>query len=187
MKISAFLAPTRDRWLRRPLGSAAFKPWLLSPGSLTKRLQQHSQQFRVQAISQKRQPSRLSETSLLRLPARRAALLRDVLLHCDDQPVVFAHSVLPVNALAGGWRQLPSLGNRSLGSTLFADPRTCRTRLQFKKLYSGHFLYKLVGASQAAVQGPLWARRSVFRLQGRAILVTEVFLPAVLALQEQTP
>lgn len=154
---------------------------------MTKRLQQHSQQFKVQALSQLRQPTRPSEMGLLGLPARKSALLRDVLLHCDDHAVVFAHSVLPVSALAGGWRQLSRLGNRSLGSTLFADPRTCRTRLQFKKLHAGHALYKQIQASQAAVQGPLWARRSVFRLQGRAILVTEVFLPAVLALQVREP
>lgn len=169
--------------MRQPLGSAAYKPWLLSAGSLTKRLQQHSRQFKVQAISQLRQPSRVSETSLLGVPVRQAALLRDVLLNCDHQAVVFAHSVLPVSALAGGWRRLSKLGNHSLGSTLFADPRTCRTRLQFKKLHAGHFLYQQVQASQPAIRGPLWARRSVFRLQGRAILVTEVFLPAVLALQ----
>lgn len=167
------------------MGSATMQPWLLSAGSLTKRLQQHSLQFRVQAITQARQPTRSSEASVLALAARQSALSRDVLLHCDENAVVFAHSVLPVNAMAGGWRQLPRLGNRSLGSTLFADPRTCRTRLQYKKLYAGHHLYKRVRASQPAVKGPLWARRSVFRLQGRAILVTEVFLPAVLALQEQ--
>lgn len=166
------------------MGSAACKPWLLSAGSLTLRLQAHSQQFRVETMRQQRRPSRVSEGSLLGLH-RQTALQRDVLLHCDDNAVVFAHSVLPVSALAGGWRQLPKLGNRSLGSTLFADPRTCRTRLQFKKLYTGHYLYQLVLASQPGLQGPLWARRSVFRLQGRAILVTEVFLPAVLALKKR--
>jgi chorismate--pyruvate lyase len=109
-------------------------------------------------------------------------VVREVSLSCGQQPVVFAHSVVEMRARRGAWRMLAALGVRPLGAALFADPRVERFPLRFRWLNSRHELYnsalKLIERPPAG----LWARRSLFELRGSRLLVTEVFLPAILAL-----
>lgn len=176
----------RDRWLRQPVGSLRYRPWLIERGSLTRRLQQHSAVFAVQPLSVASRKPPFPETRLLQSLSRQHTLLRDVMLRCDGSAVVFAHSVLPGRAMRGAWRSLGRLGNHSLGSALFADPRMCRSVLQYKKLSPQHFLYRRAAFHMPGISGPVWARRSVFRLGQSAVLVTELFLPAVLNLNPQS-
>lgn len=172
----------RDCWLRQPIGARRYRPWLSERGSLTKRLQQHSTEFSVQPLCLVRQKPPFAEIGLLPVLPRQHALLRDVVLRCDGEAVVFAHSVLPQGAMRGAWRGLGRLGAHSLGGTLFADRRMCREELQYKKISAQHFLFKRA-AEHVTISGKsIWARRSVFRLGRNAVLVTELFLPAVLAL-----
>lgn len=168
------------RWLRRPMGSGAYKSWLVDGGSLTRRLQRRCLEFAVQRVRVIDAQPKLDEAQLLCTPARRLALLREVRLICAGRPVVFAHSILPHKSLRGPWLGLARLGNRPLGGQLFADPRVRRTPLEYKKLQRHHPLYRRATAHLIAQTGDIWARRSVFRLGCAAILVTEVFLPEVL-------
>jgi chorismate--pyruvate lyase len=110
------------------------------------------------------------------------AMVREVYLYCGNTPVVFAHSVVAHKNLRGAWRGLSGLGNKSLGTVLFTNPRIKRTPLEFKKVSRGHFLYDRACAKLPIKPTNLWARRSLFTLHGQSILVTEVFLPAILDL-----
>ncbi|MDP2247858.1 MAG: chorismate lyase, partial [Nitrosomonadales bacterium] len=109
---------------------------------------------------------------------------REVHLHCDDVPVVFAHSVLPQHSLRGEWLALGHLGNKPLGAALFMNPKVTRTQLEFKKLSNQNALYRRAVAHLTIKPQAVWARRSIFRLKRSAIMVTEVFLPQVLKLSE---
>lgn len=111
-----------------------------------------------------------------------SALLRDVYLSCGATPMVFAHSVLPRRSLVGAWASLGQLGNRPLGAALFADQRVQRGALQFRRLDARHPLYLRAVIGILQPPATLWARRSLFRLAQRRILVTEVFLPEVFEL-----
>ena len=77
---------------------------------------------------------------------------------------------------------LSGLGNRSLGTVLFTNPVVKRTPLRFRKLTSGHPLFKHACRRLDEKPSGLWARRSLFSLRGQSILVTEVFLPSILEL-----
>ena len=90
-------------------------------------------------------------------------------------------SVLPRASLSGAWQDLGKLGNKPLGTALFANPKIKRTPLEYKKLSRNHTLYQR--ATQHLINKPsyLWARRSVFSLNCATILVTEVFLPQLLS------
>lgn len=183
MKVRHQSLSPRARWLKCPINSGAYRPWLLEQGSLTKRLQASSPHFAVRPVLQGRFKPAHDEAYLLGLASYQQHLLREVMLTDGKTPIVFAHSVLPEQSLHGDWQGLGRLGNKPLGAALFANPCIVRTPLQFKKLGKQHWLYHQVAKHLSHLPAMLWARRSIFqRNKARAIMVTEVFLPAVLDL-----
>jgi len=171
------------RWpLRLMESQGRYRPWLLDRGSLTRRIQDRCAGFSVRHVRQRHGKAMPFERNMLALGAHSRALLRDVFLYCGETPLVFAHSVLPAASLHGNWQALGRMGDRPLGAALFANPRVRRTPLHFKKLNRRHELYRLACAALPNPPASLWARRSVFYLEDRPILVTEVFLPGILVL-----
>jgi chorismate--pyruvate lyase len=128
-----------------------------------------------------RRPHR-DERFLFTQDAWTRVLAREVLLYCGDTPVVFAHTVLDARHLRGTWRGVKGLGNRPLGAALFADPRVKRYPLRQRKIGWHHELHRRLSACVPGMPMSLWARRSLFRLHDSPMLVTEVFLPAILRL-----
>jgi chorismate--pyruvate lyase len=158
--------------------------WLASGGSLTARLTAHSTAFRVQCLHQCTARCLADEARAIGLARPGRVWEREVLLRCDDRPVVFAHTVVPTAASAADWPLFSVLGERSLGSTLFYDPLVTRGELEFARIRAGH---PLMRRARAALGGAvddtvLYARRCLYRRHRGTLLVTEVFLPAVLEL-----
>lgn len=172
-------------WQQRLTESCGrYRPWLLDQASLTRRIQLRCAAFGVRHVYQRHGRAMNAERCQVGLGPHSRALLRDVFLYCGSTPVVFAHSVLPAASLHGSWQRLGRLGAKPLGAALFANPRVRRTPLQFTKLNSRHPLYRLATSRLSRAPASLWARRSVFTLEGRPILVTEVFLPGILELPQ---
>lgn len=174
--------PLRAEWLSQPVGSSAYRHWLIDSGSLTQRLREKSATFSVTGVSQKWACPQPDEVRLLGMRTHQHALLREVSLCCNNDAVVFAHSVLPRSSLRGGWHGLGCLGTRPLGEALFVNPNVVRTSMTYRKLSPMSALFRRATAGRLDVPKSLWARRSVFLLHGAPILVTEVFLPGVLKL-----
>ncbi|MFM9835574.1 MAG: chorismate--pyruvate lyase family protein [Methylophilaceae bacterium] len=170
----------RKKWLKKPMFSQQYRHWLIDNGSLTARLQQRYSDFLVKKIRLTNAKPSKEEEGLLKLKPNQHALIRDVLLLGNHQPVVFAHSVLPRSALKGAWNKLGRLGNKPLGATLFANPKVKRSPLEYKKLSRQHPISMQVAGHFDIQPKMLWARRSVFQLKRAKILVTEVFLPQIL-------
>lgn len=170
-------------WRTRLIAArGAMRRWLADQGSLTRRIVERCPAFSVRHVRQRRGRADLDEAALCGLKSSRIATLREVYLYCHDTPLVFAHSVLPDASLRGAWAELGRLGSRPLGAALFADPRVRRTPLEFRRLTARHPLYGRACARIVQRPDHLWARRSLFTLDGRSILVTEVFLPGILEL-----
>ena len=175
---------TDSRWHRRPIGAdARTRRWLIDRGSLTQRIQRRSKQFRVELVSLTLAAANRDESWLIDAGGGRACVVRDVVLGSDGTAVVFAHSVAARRALRGPWRLLLTLGTRPLGAALFADPRVARQSLRFRQVRRGHELYDAARRRLDVDSAVLWARRSLFVFRGSRLLVTEVFLPAILALK----
>jgi chorismate--pyruvate lyase len=90
-----------------------------------------------------------------------------------------------MSASASDWPLFSALGERSLGTTLFYDPRVTRGALEFARLRPGHPLLARVQAAlgrDAPARDTYFARRCVYRRRQGLLLVTEVFLPEVLEL-----
>jgi chorismate--pyruvate lyase len=172
---------------------ASMRDWLTMKGSLTARLIAGSEAFRVRRLHQKGALCSLEEAGPIGLPRRERVWEREVLLCCDGKPVVFGHTVVPMSATARDWPLFSTLGERSLGTTLFYDPKVVRGPLEFARLRAGHPLLARLravlgdGAGSTGLDGHVFhARRCVYRRHQGLLMVTEVFLPAVLALTGAT-
>ena len=157
--------------------------WAVGADSLTARLRAASSTFRVQLLGQQRAMPLRDEWRCLGMVGPAQTLVREVLLICDDIPVVYAHTIVHPRSVALDWPFLKALGTQPLGHSLFADPRVERGKFEFALLDGRH---PLVRRGQAALgdapmtgTARLPARRSVFRRGASAMLVTEVFLPTL--------
>jgi chorismate--pyruvate lyase len=149
------------------------RPWLLDPGSLTRHLTLEADgDFRVERLFQRWQRPQLSERRRLGLRPGEWSLVREVILWVRGEPWVYARSILPASTLTGDLHRLRRLQNSSLGSLLFRQRGLQRAPFELARV-DGR---KLPAA--LACDDMLWGRRSRFELDGRPLIVGEIFLPA---------
>lgn len=168
--------------LLRTADNLLFRHWLLDRGSLTARIQGRGR-FAVRVLRQGRASPTADEALALGLASGVHTWVREVALFCDEQIVVFAHTVLPCQPRGPLTLWLQRLGSRSLGALLFAHAGFIRGPMHFKRIDRRHELFApAVTALQLAERAPhsLWARRSHFRFGAQCVLVTEVFSPRLL-------
>ena len=160
----------------------ALQAWLLNETSLTARLVALSAgHFDVHIVRQFHGMPTREEQQALNMPRPGLALIREVVLRGHQQPWVFARSVLPLSSLTGRLRRLRKQGNQPLGKFLFKHPTLQRSPVMVARFNQGHpYLPQALQSEQ-----PLWGRRSVFRLDHRPLLVSEVFLDTFTRLVQQ--
>lgn len=173
--------PRDGGWLPARLpASHPLHPWLTDAHSLTARIAARCARLSVRVLFQGRGRPARDEASLLGLRRGELALLREVLLVADGMPVVYARSLLAPAALRRGWQLFAGVGSRPLGAVLFADPRVARGRLAARRLDARDRRYHRAAAvAGQPVPAALWGRRSRFLRWGHALLVCEIFLPAI--------
>ena len=185
--------PRHETWLAHPPRAALppeLLPWLKDAGSLTARIRARCTCFEVRVLCQRLAAVRRDEALLLGLRAGERAWLREVLLMADGRAVVFARSLLPRRNLRGAWNLFHGIGARPLGAALFSDPAIARLPLACRRLDAREARYHRAAAAfdrhapGEALPRAIWARRSVFLLRGRALMVSEAFLPAILELPQ---
>jgi chorismate lyase len=165
------------RWfLRRQLltkqPQAQALSWLFDHDSLTARLKRHCLTFEVRVLSQRYQRPTLDEQKILDVRPGRFALIRQVCLYCNGTASVYARTVIPTTTLTGHRRVYANLGTRPLGAMLFAD----RT-MQRDEVMVSEFLLAELPLENSNREGHCWGRRSIFRVGGKPLLVSEYFLP----------
>jgi chorismate--pyruvate lyase len=167
------------RWIRGRIPPVLVS-WLLDAGSLTDRLKQAcSGRFEVRVLDEGWRRPRLDEARVLGMSDSTLGWVRQVQLLCDGRPWVFARTIIPVTSLTGPQRRLAHLGNRPLGAFLFADPGMQRGSVELARIRKGQAMFAEATSGLTAKSGEIWGRRSVFRVGGKPLLVTEVFLPAI--------
>jgi chorismate--pyruvate lyase len=166
--------------LRRAQVPSRYLPWLLDTDSLTRRLiHACPSRFSVRLVDQRRARPLSEEAAALGLTRHVRALVRQVQLQCAAATWVCARTIIPATTLVGPCRRLSHLGNRSLGAVLFADPTLERGEVEVARLDSATRLYALVTAGLPNSPAEIWGRRSLFRVGGRPLLVSEYFLPVI--------
>lgn len=158
--------------------------WLLDNSSLTLRVKNHCLNhdlgcFSVNVLSQGILRPSADEIQRLKLDSDQDALIREVLLFCGKSSLIYARTVIPSQTLTGEQKQLAELGNRPLGEFLFSQPDMQRDAIEVAALGRGHQLFDSAVIHIDSNPEEIWARRSVFRLKHKPLLVAEVFLPDI--------
>lgn len=160
-----------------------WQAWLLHAGSFMQRLVQHGvSDARIQVLHQCWQLPEPEERELLGMDFRVYALIREVLILSMDNDWMFARTIFPRRTLTGQQQQLARLKNRSLGSVLFKDPALQRSEFVIAYLQPELRWHAKVVQVVGHTLPDLWARRSLFTLHGKSLLLTEVFLPDIVTL-----
>jgi chorismate--pyruvate lyase len=104
--------------------------------------------------------------------------VREVILWGDNQPWVFARSIIPQRLCESDFVHL---NTKPLGQLLFNDKRFKRMPFEVTNMCSSKaFLEELHISSEM----DLWGRRSAFSFEDIKMTVSEVFLPSSPAYQE---
>ncbi len=175
------------QWLpRRRLLSMAIpgdvQSWLFDRDSLTRRIRDLCPGcFRVRVLAQGLDRPMFNERRVLVMADHELAVVRQVQLLCNDAPWVFARTVIPLRTLHGPGRRLARLGAKPLGEMLFANKTMRRFEVQVARILPAHDLFHAATFNLRDKPAEIWGRRSVFHLHDKALLVSEVFLPRLLA------
>jgi len=146
--------------------SNPWRPWLLDTGSLTKNLMALAPgHFSVSVLYTGFGRASLSEAKTLGINKREQVYIREVALCLKDKTVVYARSVIPRSTLTGSEQQLLHLRNKPLGEFLFKHKCMSRGPIEVK---------------QGSVNAQnTWARRSIFKVNHKPLLVSEYFLSSL--------
>jgi len=153
---------------------AEVQSWLFDQASLTARLKRRSGKFEVRVLSQCHQRPTLDERQILGIRPGRHALVRQVCLYSDGIASVYARTVIPTPTLTGRQRIYAKLGTRPLGAMLFADLTMKRDEVMVAE-----FSLDELPLADSSGSGTCWGRRSIFRVGGKPLLVSEYFLPTL--------
>jgi chorismate--pyruvate lyase len=137
---------------------------LFNSGSLTAQLIAISDgDFSVEVLWQGWRKLSQQESLSLGYPQNQSvAWCRDVALKVKGEVRVYARTCVPKETLTGNERQLKNLGNKPLGAYLFRHPHMHRGKMSAYRVADNKLSLS-------------WARRSVFYLRHKPILVTEAF------------
>ncbi len=164
--------------------AAAVCHLLQDPGSTTsyfKKICPNS--FHVVLLQQSWRQMTKQECKLLQCKKNATqAMVREVLLKCGTQNLMYALSIFPEQTLQGAGSQFKQLGNRSLGEILFQDPNLRRENVALQKIANGEPAYAQMQPylPQNKAVDYLWERQSIFYFHQNPLYVYEVYLPPLL-------
>jgi chorismate--pyruvate lyase len=178
----------RSAWNRVDSGELHQAPlqwqsWLSDTGSLTQKIERAiGQKLEVVVLRDCRQNLNSDESRYFHFKIKRCRI-REVLLCANGMPLVMANSIIPGISSSGTNHEVLRLGKKPLGAVLFA-----KTRMRSKKkplreiarLDKRNILWKKCFQQYQNLPAVSWARRTLYQLKGRPLLVSEVFLPALL-------
>lgn len=168
-----------SRLHRREIPEVALQR-LLDPASLTRRIQGAcAGNFRVRVLAQGWARPQRNEALALGMRDGGWGFVREVHLLCNEQPWVYARTVIPRTTLTGPRRRLTRLQSRPLGAVLFADPSMRRGSVEIARLTPRDKLYPAAIGHLIERPQMIWGRRSLFTLGGKPLLVSEIFLPGI--------
>lgn len=154
--------------------------WMMHSHSFVERLKaQGVKQPEIEVLQQKWRLPTEDESNCLGLDSQSRILAREVLIVSAEKKWMYARTIFPEATLTGEQCQLANLKNQSLGSVLFKDPSLKRSEFTVACLTPAMCEYAAILSYAEMHAEKLWARRSLFTVNNKSLLLTEVFLPDI--------
>ncbi len=158
----------------------ALRACLTESGSLTQYLNQFcDQELSLRLLNQSWQKPTLDECKLLNIQFGKYAIIREIILGCENLSWVYARTVIPNATYQKRKHQLSRLGLVPLANILFSDRNISRQDMSLHRLQVSTLAISNVINTNELGTDALWSRRSIFDISDSLFLVQEVFLPGI--------
>ncbi len=180
----SYLFRQAPRWLinqkfRRQQLTPELQSWIYEVNSLTQRLRANfGQSVGVSILYQGWRRPYIDEARRLNLAGNQCALIREVVLHAHQQPLILARSIIPKATIAVANRNLSHLGTRPLGEVIFSYPNLQRLNLDITQTPLCH--WSSAARNRFELSHAIWGRRTIYAIPTETMLVSEFFLPALI-------
>ena len=184
MTTQSVLFTKEPLWLENRQGTRHKLPinvqsWTYESGSLTQRLRNYyGSGVAVKILFHRWQTPFLSERRLLKLPEHHYSLIREVLLHVNDKPLILARTIIPSATNKTAKSNLSKLGTRPLGEVIFSYPKLERIAMDVTLIDLPTWTPSII--EQEWVIKPIWGRRTIYAIEQKRMLVSEFFLPEII-------
>jgi len=160
-----------------------WQSWLSDTGSLTQQIERAiCQKLEVMVLSDGRQVLNSDESRYFHFKIKRCRI-REVLLCANGEALVMARSIIPTPSSSGSNQSVLRLGTKPLGAVLFAKSRTSTQKKALRNiafLNKRDCFWRICQKKYPSLPARVWSRRTLYKLKGHPLLVSEVFLPALL-------
>ena len=146
--------------IEHELTNTEIKSWLLEQGPITKRIKSIAE-FRLELIQDELSDATDDEILFLKIDSEEIRI-REVILYGNENPIVFARTIIPNTTIEKGLKELGKIGNKPLGDILFE-----------KDIFSKE---DIVFASFKDKESLFWGRKIKYTVKDQPFSVMEVFL-----------
>ena len=146
--------------IEHELTNTEIKSWLLEQGPITKRIKSIAE-FRLELIQDELSDATDDEILFLKIDSEEIRI-REVILYGNENPMVFARTIIPNTTIEKGLKELGKIGNKPLGDILFE-----------KDIFSKE---DIVFASFKDKESLFWGRKIKYTVKDQPFSVMEVFL-----------
>jgi len=136
------------------------RSWLLENGPITNRIKKKGS-FKLHLIQDELSFIKQEDKDFIDCTSNDIKL-REVILFCNDEPIVFAQTIIPVETISKGLEQLGNLGNKPLGDILFEKDIFTKDKVVYALFENASSLY--------------WGRKAKYFVKGYKFSVLEIFL-----------
>ena len=134
--------------------------WLNEPGSITSRIKSFSN-FRLKLLRDGPGEVNAAEDDLI-IANYKENNIREVVLFSDEEPFIYAKSILPLETIRLGLSALGNLNENPLGDILFSNPEIKKKYMLFAKFESNKRIF--------------YGRKGIYTVKGYPFSVCEIFL-----------
>ena len=134
--------------------------WLNEPGSITLRIKSFSD-FKLKLLRDGPGEVDANEDDLI-ISNYSENNIREVLLYSDEEPLIYAKSIIPLETIRLGLGVLGNLKENPLGDILFSNPEIKKEYMLFSKFESNKKIF--------------CGRKGIYTVKGFPFSVCEIFL-----------
>ena len=134
--------------------------WLNEPGSITSRIKSFSN-FRLKLLKDGPGEVDATEDDLI-VSNYEENNIREVVLYSDEEPLIYAKSIIPLETIRLGLGVLGNLKENPLGDILFSNTEIKKKYMLFAKFQSNEKIF--------------YGRKGIYTVKGYPFSVCEIFL-----------